>query len=334
MDLRKLRHVLALDELGNFARAADAVHLTQPAFSRSIQSLEQDLGVPLFVRGKRKITPTPFGEVVLKHARRMLWEADGLRRDVAMIKAKEIGEVTFGMGPMPAAMLLVRVLSRLTRDSPGVRTKVHIMHWNRLLQLLEAEKLDFFIADCRELASGERLSISLMPKFPIKCFCRAGHPILRKKAVRSADLFEYPLGCFQLPAVSLAEVTNSLCYAGDPQNVFSLQCDSLLVTGQLAAQTDMIIFGPQSAFRNELQANALVEVELAQPLALTTHFGVVALRNRILSPAAELIISIVGQELLPATQGTEAVPSPRWPSRARPPAVHVATASDRGDRPA
>jgi len=297
VDLRKLRHVLALAEAENFARAADSVHLSQPAFSRSIQSLEQELGVALFERGKRKVTPTPFGDVVVDRARKLIWEATGLRRDIEMMKASELGEVSFGLGPMPAAMLLVPVLTRLMKESPGIRTRVEIMHWRHLLQLLEAEQLDFFIADCRELASNERLSIVLLRQFPINFFCRSGHAILRKKGASAQELLAYPLGAFKLPTVALAGVTHCLGFSGDPAKMWTLQCDNLLVAERVASNTDLIIIGPENAFRAELQRKNIVEVPLNPPLNLTTHFGVVTLRERILSPAAELLIKLAINEV-------------------------------------
>ncbi|MEI8352823.1 MAG: LysR family transcriptional regulator [bacterium] len=67
-DMRRLRHALALAEHRNFARAATALHITQPALSRSIQSLEDALGVHLFDRNPRDVEPTAFGELVLRHA--------------------------------------------------------------------------------------------------------------------------------------------------------------------------------------------------------------------------------------------------------------------------
>ena len=68
-DMRRLRHALALAEHRNFARAAAALHITQPALSRSIQALEEGMGVLLFDRSPRDVEPTAFGELVLRHAR-------------------------------------------------------------------------------------------------------------------------------------------------------------------------------------------------------------------------------------------------------------------------
>jgi DNA-binding transcriptional LysR family regulator len=68
MDLRQLRYFIALNEHRSFVRAADAMGITQPAFSRSIQGLEQEFGCVLVDRGNKDLRPTPEGQVVLQHA--------------------------------------------------------------------------------------------------------------------------------------------------------------------------------------------------------------------------------------------------------------------------
>ena len=90
-DLRRLRHALALAEHRNFARAAAALHITQPALSRSIQALEDGLGVRLFDRSPRDVDPTAFGELVLRHARSLELSARDLDRELQLAKGLEIG---------------------------------------------------------------------------------------------------------------------------------------------------------------------------------------------------------------------------------------------------
>ena len=79
MTLVQLRHLLALADSGSFSRAAEAVHLTQPALSRSIQTLEDELGQPLFDRLGRHSELTPFGRAMAVRARQVLDDADALR---------------------------------------------------------------------------------------------------------------------------------------------------------------------------------------------------------------------------------------------------------------
>ena len=77
MTVRRLSHVVALAEAGSFARAADRVHLSQPALSRSIQAIEAELGLRLFDRAARGVTITQAGKRIVERARRVLFEAGG-----------------------------------------------------------------------------------------------------------------------------------------------------------------------------------------------------------------------------------------------------------------
>ena len=86
MNLRRLNHVVALGDTLHFARAAEAAHLSQPAFSRSIQAIESDLGIRLFDRDVGDVRPTPAGEFVIARARKLLFEARCLQRDVDLYR--------------------------------------------------------------------------------------------------------------------------------------------------------------------------------------------------------------------------------------------------------
>lgn len=292
MDLKRLKHVIALAQRGSFAQAAEMVHLSQPAFSRSIQSLEEELQVELFTRGQRKITLTPYGKLVVERGQRMLAEAKSLQRDVKRMRAHEFGEIALGFGPIPAAALLEPMLTRVARDHPSIRTHVEITHWRHLLKLLEMDDIDFFIADVRELLSSERLAIDLMPEFCIGLYCRRSHPALKAQPIGPGDVLAYSIGSFKFPDVSLAEFTQSLEFEGDPRTLFSVQCDNMQVLERVALNSDLLVVGPRLAFREAVEGERLVELELTSPLKMTTHMGVVRMRDRMVAPGAELLISM------------------------------------------
>ncbi len=109
-DLRQLRHFVALAEHGHFARAAEAVNLSQPALSRSIQALESQLGCPLLDRHSRGFSLTAHGRLVLEHARRLLAGSRALSNAVSKLGNLQSGELRLGAGPYPAARLVPRAL--------------------------------------------------------------------------------------------------------------------------------------------------------------------------------------------------------------------------------
>jgi DNA-binding transcriptional LysR family regulator len=110
MDLRRLEHLLALAAERHFGRAAEQVHLSQPAFSRSIQAIEAELNLRLFDRETGEVRPTPAGEFVIGRARQLLFDARNLARDVELFRDSRLGDTSFGAGPIMAATLLPEVL--------------------------------------------------------------------------------------------------------------------------------------------------------------------------------------------------------------------------------
>src|SRR5262245_23923847 len=113
MDLRKLRHMLVLTEELNFVRAAARLHLTQPALSRSIRALEEELNCQLFDRDPQGVRVTPVGQQVATRARQLLLDAGSLQQEVDMLLRREFGNVRLGAGPLALASLLPSVLAEM-----------------------------------------------------------------------------------------------------------------------------------------------------------------------------------------------------------------------------
>ncbi|MBI0464069.1 LysR family transcriptional regulator, partial [Dickeya dianthicola] len=106
LDLRQLRNFLALAEHRSFVQAAEAVCLSQSAFSRSIQTLEQTLGHPLVERYSKQFTLTWQGKKLLPFAQRMQALSWELIQDMRQLGEDDAGELVFGCGPAPAAALI------------------------------------------------------------------------------------------------------------------------------------------------------------------------------------------------------------------------------------
>ena len=103
MNIRRLHHLVVLADEGSFRRAAEKVHLSQPAFSRSIQAAEAELGLKLFDRGPLEAKATPAGAFVVERARRLLQQTRNLERDVSLYREHAVGTFGFGCGPFAAA---------------------------------------------------------------------------------------------------------------------------------------------------------------------------------------------------------------------------------------
>src|ERR1700746_421476 len=101
MELRHLRYFLAVGEALNFRKAAGQLRLAQPALSRQVQDLEDELGVDLFRRSPRGVTLTAEGKLFLNQAREELQNPDVLVEKVSALARGEYGELHVGYAPVP-----------------------------------------------------------------------------------------------------------------------------------------------------------------------------------------------------------------------------------------
>src|SRR5687768_12388654 len=119
MDIRQIRQLLAVVEHGNILRAAEAIHLSQPALSKSIQSLEEELDVPLLTRGRRGVTPTIYGEILVKHAKVLRNQLDHAIAEIHALKEGRTGHLHIGVANL-AVSFLPRVLAQVLDSRPGL----------------------------------------------------------------------------------------------------------------------------------------------------------------------------------------------------------------------
>src|SRR5213080_2307913 len=126
MDLRRWIHVVALADRRSFVRAAEQVHLSQPALTRSIQAAEAELGLLLFDRRAHEVVPTPAGEFIVARARELVFNGRNLERDIDLYRHQGLGDLAFGAGPFPAATFLPPLLAEIHREHPAIDLRVEI----------------------------------------------------------------------------------------------------------------------------------------------------------------------------------------------------------------
>ncbi|MFZ6049242.1 LysR family transcriptional regulator [Pseudomonas sp. CR3202] len=291
-DLRQLRHFVALAEYGHFARAAEAVNLSQPALSRSIQALEASLGCSLLDRGPRQISLTAHGRLVLEHARRLLDGSRALRSAVTQLDNLDSGELRLGAGPYPAARLVPRALGRFASKYPGVRVQLSLENWHNLRQLLLDDAIEIFIADIRELTDDPLLDIAPLRRHPGTLFCRPGHPLLDRGPLQFTDIARYALAGTQLPL----EVARAIGELAGNEKPLGIECDNFMVLKALVAESDVISMAPWDVVADDVAAGRLALLEIPANAWSSSAYGVVSHAARSLSPAARAVRDLLLEE--------------------------------------
>lgn len=289
MDLRHLGHLLALADERHFARAAERVHLSQPAFSRSIQAIERQLGMRLFDREGGGVRPTPAGSFLIEKARRLLFDARCVARDMALYRDGQLGDTAFGVGPFPAATLAPRVLAELRSQHPDVGLRVEISNWELLMERLGQEDIEFFVADVRSFPMDPALDIEALGRQGGRFYVRKGHP-LEQGDHALAEVWAYGVAATRLPQVVKGIVAQLLGLPAGEMPRLALECDDVRLLRSLAAQTETVLAATDAAVQEDVRAAILVPVTVRGLPHLFSEMGVVRLRNRTPSPMAELAI--------------------------------------------
>ena len=180
MDLKRLRHVVVLAKLLSYTKAAQELCLTQSALTRSIQAIERQSNARLFDRDRGGVRLTTVGRNFVARAAALLREADDLDRMLRRSTTADVGEVSFGMGPLAAQALLPAVLSKTLESKSELRTHVMVRSVESLLPALVQEELEFFVCPEDAISVSAPVKSAFLGWFPISLLARAGHPLFEK----------------------------------------------------------------------------------------------------------------------------------------------------------
>ncbi|MDM0026633.1 LysR family transcriptional regulator [Variovorax saccharolyticus] len=287
MDLKRWAHIVAVADRRSFVRAAEQVHLSQPALTRSIQAAEAELGLQLFDRGTNEVVATPAGEFVVARARQLVFNSRCLERDVELYRSRALGDTAFGVGPFPAATFLSPLLTAMRREFPGINLRVEISNWQLLLERLRDEDIEFFVADTRDLPSDPNLHGRALRPEPGGFYVRAGHPLTTtRKTATLPRLWSHGVLSVRLPTGVRSVISRLLGI----EATLALECDDIEVLKDVALACDAVLAAPHAAVAREVAAGRLQAVEVAGLPPLASEMGIVTLRGRTPSPMAALII--------------------------------------------
>ena len=288
------RNLVALADERHFARAAARVHLSQPAFSRSIQALERDFGMPLFDREAGGVVATAAGEFLIERARAVLFGARGLERDAALYASSQLGDIAFGAGPFPAATLMPRALPILRKEHPAVNLRVEVNNWQLLLERLLAEDIDFFVSDVRDLPASPKIRIASLGRQPGRLYARRKHPLAGRKC-RFPAVWEFGVAATRLPSAVTAALSRLRERPVHETSTPVIECDDVALLRQLAVTTNTVIAVTDAAVRADVSSGALVPIDVIGMPEFFSEMGLVTLRDRTPSPMARRAMDCIRQ---------------------------------------
>ena len=296
MNIKHLEHLLALADTGSFSRAAEKLFLTQSALSRSIQSLEIDLGAKVLDRIGKRNELTPLGQDVVARARHIVREAAELRQSAKLLQDGGRGSISVGLGSGPAALLLVPLMCAASTRA-GMRVAVTQGPVELQILQLRSRQLDAMVVDMRRVIPATDLNIESLAELRAGLVVRAGHPLAAQKSVTLADVLRYPVASTPLSDEVARALVDQFGPQANPSEMVTLRCDDVASLVQTAAQTDAVFLGVMATARSGLANGSLVELALAPALRATARFAYVTLAGRTEAPAMAYFREFVREHL-------------------------------------
>ncbi|MBK0392472.1 LysR substrate-binding domain-containing protein [Ramlibacter algicola] len=292
MTLVQLRHVIALVEAGSFSRAAEGLFLTQPALSRSVRALEDELGQALFDRVGRRIELTLFGGEFLQRARQIVFEVDDIAASSVRLREGRAGRLRVGMGSGPGAMLMTPLLLEMARHHPEVHVAVSRGSTDRLVQALRERQLDALVIDARSLSPSSDLHLVTLSEMRGVFMVRKRHPLLRTRGpLRFEALRKFPIASTPLSDEVARVLVELYGPAAHPEQCVTLRCEEIASLVDVVRDSDAVLLAIRAS------APDLVELPMKPTMTGKARFGLVTLAGRA-SPASLSILRDLAQRVL------------------------------------
>jgi DNA-binding transcriptional LysR family regulator len=298
IDLKLLQHAVVLARHRHFGRAAAALQISQPTLSRNIAALEKELGVRLFERSRRDIAATPAGDDVLKMADELIARAEAMSNKLRLVRTGQGGRLRVALGTFIADIAVNAAAVDLVNANPAIQLELLEREWAAALAMLMADRVDFAVLDVSVLRGMPALRVESLGRLDGVYVCRAGHPLLRKRALQAADVRGYPFvysNTSTVHAHEMEDIDPGLIVNQAAGNIVpSISVTSCHVMYKMIEATDAIGIAHISQIRDRISLGRLTVLELpwkAKPPG--AEFGIAYRRDRTPPPVACTLIGLI-----------------------------------------
>lgn len=298
IDLYKLRYFLAVARAGSYVQAAEELHVSQPALSRSIQSLERQYGVALLDRGRAGVTLTRAGQRLMRFADDLLYNAETLERMLAGAATGNSGEVEFGIGPVAATVVLPTVAADVARNYPAISLRAHSESVGEMASKLLNGEVEFFLGRVDRTSQNDRFLVDVLGSASFRIYARAGHPLAEAKSATLADIRPFP----RLGGTAWHEFVAHDAPTDERELLTpTVQIDNYSILREIALRTDGVIMSSYG----DLSGLVPLPITTQAEQTMSSQIAMFYLSSRSLSPAARTVSRMVRGVALTAIPMTD-----------------------------
>jgi len=263
-----MRWLIAVADHGSFAKAADALGVSQPNLSTSLARLEDRLGGKLFHRTPLGSELTPFGELILGRVKRVVADIDEIREDARLIARGELGVVRVGLGAMLPKQFAIMLTSQLAHAHPTAHLQLSVLERERLLTAVRTRELD--VAVCAEGEGFEEGELVATPVLSSEILAVAApdHPLACGMTISPDEFYRYPCAGISIPAYRVPKIIG-----GSPVvptcGLYEANAYHLLLPLVLSGASTLV--APHYVVAGHLNAGRLVQLGVQIPTWVRFH---------------------------------------------------------------
>ncbi|MBO9330627.1 hypothetical protein A6B37_03055 [Achromobacter sp. HZ01] len=293
MRLQHLNLLLTLARTGSMRAAAQVLNVSQPALTKSLRQLEEEVGAELVVRTPKGVRLAQAGEILAARAAVVMREIEKAHEDLAWHLRGAEAQVTLGVSPAAAILLAPGAVARYGARWPQVRLRVRDTLYPQALERIRSGELDMALGPLPEAGGGGDLAVQPLFESQSVIVARASHPLARAR--RLSELAE---AAWVLTGPAQGPGDPRALYADEAQARalhLQLECESFSTLLALMPQLDLIGIMPQGFLDRYGPALDLVRLDLADPLPKTVIYVTHRADAPLTVPARRLLDALLGE---------------------------------------
>lgn len=291
MDLRHLRNMLAVMEEGSLGKAAQRLNVSQPALTKSIQRLEEHLGVRLFERETRGMRPTFYAESLRGYAKAACVGMAEAESQIASLRNGTEGIITVAGPPLIATELLPHVLVQLGTERPKLQVRV-VSQNKELFTDLQEGKFDLVVGMLYNELPKTGLERQWLFDDRLVLVMRPGHPLARRRKIDPKDLLEQKWVFADRDTWSHRRLKLYFEQAGLTLPRARIESRNPAILKSVIMISDHIGMIARLGVETEIAEGQLAAVQIDSPL-MQRPIGIVRRENEPMSPAVKVLVRII-----------------------------------------
>lgn len=263
MELRQLRHFVAVVECGNLSHAAAKVNISQPALTRSIMTLEHLMRTRLLDRKPRGVVATVTGEMFYQHAKLILNECNRAKDEVTGLETGSVGRVNIGIGAMFASFIIDEVVSNMAKIYPKLQLSITEGFYEELVDQIQDGRIDAIFTNFPVASSVGNLSFEPLLTVTAVTVVAARNPLARKRKITTADLSGAKWAMVNQPHVT-GSFDQMFAKSGLGLPASTARTNSLGLIKSLVLRRGFVSFLPEHLVAEEIKRGELVILKLPE----------------------------------------------------------------------